>query len=76
MMKIDRPICKTNNILKDNRFTKEEEAERYERDLSWVYFNPREVLDNLETFSEYRVSWNDYRSKTPTLPYSKVNKRD
>jgi len=74
-MKINKPICKTNNILKDNKFTLEEEAYRYEEDLEYVFYNTREVLNNLRFYTEYRVSWNDYRNKTPTLPYNCVKKR-
>ena len=74
-MKIDKPICKTNNILKDNQFTLEEEACRYDMDLQRVYDNPRKFLDDLQFYTEYRVRWNDYRSKTPTLPHNHVHKR-
>ena len=71
-MKTRKPICKTNNILKDNKFTIEEEALRYEEDLEAVFDNPREFLDNLQFYTEYRVSWKNYSNKIPTLPYKYV----
>lgn len=71
----EKEICKTNNWLDKNGFTKEEEAKMYEEQLREVFFNPRHFLDNLDTFQEYRVSWHRYREDRGTLPYKLTKKQ-
>lgn len=68
-------FMKESNRLKDNGYDEVEEAEIYDACLEDVYANPRWYLDNIEFLSEFRVSWEDYRTSTPTLPLRHVNQR-
>ena len=60
-------VCKTNNWLKDNGYTLQEEIEIYKRQLQDIIDNPRWYLDNLEYLVTYRVRWKNYRNNKPTL---------
>lgn len=72
MMKI--LLFQNNNLLKNNGYTLADEAEIYDNQLVDIIENTRWYLDNLDTMPTYRVSWKNYRSKTPPLPYRFVKK--
>lgn len=67
-------ISKINNILKANGYTIEQEEAIYNKQLQELYNNPRQYLDHLDYMVEYRVSWKNYRSNRPTLPYNLIEK--
>lgn len=69
-------LLKNNSWLKDSHYDIEDEERVYREQLKDVYNNTRWYLDNLDYMAEYRVRWNDYRSKTPTLPFRAVKKRN
>lgn len=56
-------LRKTNNWLKDNGYTLEEEKEIYKENLQDLYDNPQWYLQNLEQLKEYRVSFISYSKK-------------
>ena len=62
------------NYLLDIGFTKEEEEKFYDDLLEDIILNPRWYLNNFTKLKEVRVSWANYRSKSPVLPkkYSKM----
>jgi len=62
----------TGTHLKANGYTFEQEKEIYDAQLQDIIDNPREYLDGINHMAEYRVSWKDYREKTPTVPYKFV----
>ena len=70
-MNMNDIICKTNNHLSENDYTKDEEEKRYDMDLEDIYNDPRWFLDNLDYVTTYRVSWKCYGTEktTPTMPY-------
>ena len=71
-------LKKNNNWLKENGYSKEQEADVYDSQLQDVIDNPRWYLDNLTYLKEYRVSWKNYSSKgtkTATIPLKLVNKQ-
>ena len=59
----------TNAMLKDADYTILEEADIYKKQLQHLLENPRLYLDALEYLRTYKVSWKNYSSKTPTMPY-------
>ena len=67
---------KQTSWLKEHGYSIADEEDIYNAQLDDVAENIRWYLDNLRFMREYRVSWNCYRSKTPTLPYNHVKTRD
>jgi len=63
MRMMDVFLMKTNNHLKDNGYSLDEEEEVFNDCLKRVFDNPRFYLDNLLDLREFRVSWIDYRGK-------------
>ncbi len=61
------------NFLKTAGYTIEQEEEIYNAILEDVYLNARWYLDNLDYIPEFRVSWQNYRSKK-TLPRQFIKK--
>lgn len=51
--------------LKDNGYTASEEMEIFLESLQFVIDNPRFVLDNLYLCRDFKVSWHNYKTKTP-----------
>lgn len=74
-MRMKLYLLKNNNHLSDNGYSLEEQGVIYNEQLAEVYANPRWYLDNLDYMVEYRVSWQDYRSKRAVLPREYVKKR-
>lgn len=54
---------KTNNWLKENGYTTEEERQVYKDCLKDIYNNPRWYLDNMDKLVEFRVSFINYKHK-------------
>ena len=55
--------------LKDNGYSPQEEMQIFWESLQFVIDNPRFVLDNLHRYQDFRVSWHNYKTKTPvTIP--------
>ena len=48
---------KNNNWLKDNGYSKSDEARIYKECLKDIYSNPGWYLKNLESLSEFRLGW-------------------
>lgn len=63
-----------NNHLKTNGYSLQEESDIYDACINEVLENTRHILDNLDYLVEFRVSWKNYRGKTPTLPLNHVEK--
>jgi hypothetical protein len=57
------------NRLEVIGLTIDEQAFIYDNQLEDCYNNPRFYLDNFEYWTEYRVSWIDYKHTKITLPY-------
>jgi len=74
-MVIKKDICTTKNLLFENGYTMEEEAQMYNEDLEAVFADPRFFLDNVHVLTEYRVKWKRYNNNIATLPYEFVNKQ-
>jgi hypothetical protein len=66
---------KTNNHLKENGYSRTEQAMIYEEQLIEVIDNPRWYLDHLEEMVEYRVEWVCYRTQSITLPLKNTKNR-
>lgn len=60
---IQLQINPTNNWLKNNGYSREEEKKIYIEQLKDIYDNPRYYLDNLDYMIEYRLSGTNYRKK-------------
>jgi len=56
-------IIPTNNWLRDNGYTPEEEIYIYSKQLEDIYDNPRWYLDNLDYLREYRTYFINYNRK-------------
>ena len=74
-----KTYMKNTTWLSEQGYTKEEEADIYDRQLDDIMANPRWYLDNLEKLNEYKVSWNCYKKMKGgrhniTTPYELVNK--
>lgn len=54
----------------------EDQAFIYERQLEDLYNRPRFYLDNFEYWTEYRVSWIDYKQTKITPIYKKKYKNE
>jgi hypothetical protein len=67
-------LMKTRTNLSDNGYTLEDQEEIYNTLLEEVYANPRKYLDNLESFTTFRVSWGNYHGNPITLPYKYAKK--
>ena len=52
----------------------EEEAEIYKDQLDEIINNLGWYLDQVEYMVEYRVSWKNYSTKTPTIPWEFTKK--
>jgi hypothetical protein len=64
------------NRLEDVGVDIDQQASLYEQQLIDVYNRPRYYLDNFEWYTEYRVSWIDYKQTKITPLYKpKKNKR-
>lgn len=61
-MPIKVKILRTNNWLKDNGYSLEDELEIYNSQLQDILLHTRWYLDNLEYLIQYRVRWVNYRS--------------
>ena len=62
-------LLPTKSRLKDNGYSPEEEVEVFLESLQFVIDNPRFVLDNMYKWRDFKVSWHNYKSKTPvTIP--------
>jgi hypothetical protein len=59
--------------LKDADYSYIEENQILDDLLNDVLMNTRWYLDNLDYLREFRVSWGNYRSKTPPSPMKKQN---
>ena len=57
---IEIKLRRTNNWLKDNDYTLEDEGKLYDDQLTDIIENTRWYLDNLDFLSTYRVSWQRY----------------
>lgn len=68
-------LLKDNNHLKDNGYELEEQWLVYDEQLEELLANPRWYLDNFHDMTEYRVSWHNYRYKTPVIPGHMTNRR-
>lgn len=68
-------LLKNRTNLKDNGYSLSEEEEIYDTLLNDVFFHPRWFLDNLYKMTTFRVSWHDYRKKSPVLPRKHTKKR-
>ena len=69
-------LLPNNGNLQQNGYSLEEQAEVYDYQLEEILLRTRWYLDNLEIMRPYRVQWNDYRTKTATLPHRFVKKRN
>ena len=58
-------LKKTNNWLKDNGYSQEEECQIFEDQLNDILENVRGYLDSLEYLPTYRVSWQRYTGNKP-----------
>jgi len=67
-------LDKRSNHLRDGEYTLEDEEILYDQVLQDIYENPRWYLENYMDLAEFRVSWANYRSKAPVLPYKYVKK--
>ena len=67
-------LMKDNNHLKNNGYSLEEEGQIYEDNLQEVLDNTKQILKDLDYLVEFRVSWKNYRWKTPTLPLKYTKK--
>ena len=61
--------------LADNGYDQQEEEKIYDSDLDMVYRNPMAVLDHLDKFATYRVSWFNYETNCPVLPLKHCKNR-
>jgi hypothetical protein len=68
-------LASRSNYLRDSEYTLADEALLYEQLLQDIYDNPRWYLDNFQELPEFRLSWANYRTKTPILPYKYVEKQ-
>jgi len=68
-------LMKTNNHLKDNGYSRTEQAMIYEEQLIELYNNPRWYLDHLNEMVEYRLEWVCYTTQTITLPLNRTKNR-
>jgi len=66
-------LAKNNSYLK-SLYTMEEEAEIYKDQLDEIINNLGWYLDQVEYMVEYRVSWKNYSTKTPTIPWEFTKK--
>lgn len=63
-------LLKNRTNLRDNGYTLEEEAEIYDYLLQEVLNNPRYYLDNLDSFTLFRVTFGNYDNEhCITIPY-------
>lgn len=67
---------KTNNHLKENGYTRTEQALIYEEQLMELLDNPRWYLDHVEEMVEYRVEWVCYTTQKITLPLKDTRNRN
>lgn len=58
-----------NNWLKDAGYTMHDEEIIYDAQLVDILTNTRWYLDNLDKLPTYRVSWKNYHSTCPVVPY-------
>lgn len=65
----------TSNRLEIIGLSTDEQSFIYERQLIDLYNNPRFYLDNFEYWTEYRVSWIDYKQTKITMPYKPKNNK-
>lgn len=66
-------LLKKRTNLRENGYSLEEEDDIYNQLLEEIYMNPRFFLDNLESMTTFRLSWGNYKSNTPIVPYKFVN---
>lgn len=69
-------IMNNSSWLKYSLYEEEDEGLVYDEQLKDVLKNTRWYLDNIDYISEYRVSWNDYKSKSATTPLKLLNGRN
>lgn len=72
---MDLYLLKKRTNLKDNGYSLVEEGVIYDEQLYELYMNPRWYLDNLDKMTTFRVRWNNYGLKTPTLPLKHIKNR-